>query len=135
MTFVALQGKVPAIAWWVLLANVFWSVAYDTAYAMVDRVDDLKIGIRSSAITFGRFDVQAVMACFIAMMLILAWAGRELGLAWPFWLGWGAAAIQMLRQYVLIRHRQPGRCFQAFLENVWIGAALTAGMAAAYWLG
>lgn len=136
MSFVALQGMVPAIAWWVLLANVFWSVAYDTAYAMVDRADDLKIGIRSSAITFGRFDVLAVMACFVAMLLILAGVAREMALGWPFWLGWAAAAVQVVRrQYTLIRHREPRECFKAFLENVWIGAALTAGIAAAYWLG
>lgn len=135
MSFVALQGEVPAIAWWILLANVFWSVAYDTAYAMVDRADDLKIGIRSSAITFGRLDVLAIMVCFIAMMLVLAYMAREIALGWPFWFGWGAAAIQMLRQYFRIRHRQPTQCFKAFLDNVWIGAALTAGIAAAYWLG
>jgi len=135
MSFVVLQGEVPAIAWWILLANVFWSVAYDTAYAMVDRADDLKIGIRSSAITFGRLDVLAIMVCFIAMMFVLAYVAREIALGWPFWFGWGAAAIQMLWQYVLIRHRQPTQCFKAFLDNVWIGAALTAGIAAAYWLG
>lgn len=135
MSFVALQGEVPAIAWWILLANVFWSVAYDTAYAMVDRADDLKIGIRSSAITFGRLDVLAIMVCFIVMMFVLAYVAREIALEWPFWFGWGAAAIQMLWQYVLIRHRQPTQCFKAFLDNVWIGAALTAGIAAAYWLG
>lgn len=135
MTFVALQGQVPAVAWWLLLANVCWSVAYDTAYAMVDREDDLKIGIRSSAITFGRFDVLAIMACFAAMLLILAYVAHILALGWPFWLGWGAAAVQLWRQYTLIRYRQPGDCFKAFLENVWIGAALTTGLVASYFLG
>lgn len=135
MTFVALQGQVPAVAWWLLLANVCWSVAYDTAYAMVDREDDLKIGIRSSAITFGRFDVLAIMVCFAAMLLILAYVAHILSLGWPFWLGWGAAAVQLWRQYTLIRHRQPSDCFKAFLENVWIGAALTAGLVASYFLG
>lgn len=135
MTFVALQGQVPAAAWWLLLANVCWSVAYDTAYAMVDREDDLKIGIRSSAITFGRFDVLAIMACFVAMLLIVAYVAQVLALGWPFWLGWIAAVAQLWRQYVLIRYRQPGNCFKAFLENVWIGAALTAGLAASYGLG
>jgi 4-hydroxybenzoate polyprenyltransferase len=135
MSFVALLGEVPAVAWWLLLANVFWSVAYDTAYAMVDRADDLKIGIRSSAITFGRFDVLAIMICFGAMMLLLAYVAYEVALRWPFWLGWLVAAMQLVRQYMLIHHRQPGECFKAFLENFWIGAALTLGMAAAYWLG
>lgn len=135
MSFVALLGEVSAVAWWLLLANVFWSVAYDTAYAMVDRADDLKIGIRSSAITFGRYDVLAIMICFGAMMLILAYVAYEVALRWPFWLGWLVAAMQLVRQYMLIHHRQPGECFKAFLENFWIGAALTLGMAAAYWLG
>ncbi|WP_019883722.1 MULTISPECIES: 4-hydroxybenzoate octaprenyltransferase [unclassified Methylophilus] len=135
MTFVALQGQVPAVAWWLLLANVCWSVAYDTAYAMVDREDDLKIGIRSSAITFGRFDVLAIMGCFVAMLLIVGYVAQVLALGWPFWLGWGVAAAQLWRQYRLIRHRQPSDCFKAFLKNVWIGAALTAGLAVSYGLG
>lgn len=135
MTFVALQGQVPAVAWWLLLANVFWSVAYDTAYAMVDRADDLKVGIRSSAITFGRFDVLAIMMCFALMMLILAALALTIGLAWPFWLGWALALILIGRQYQLISTRNPPQCFKAFLDNVWVGAALTAGIAFAYWLG
>lgn len=135
MTFVALQGQVPAVAWWLLLANVFWSVAYDTAYAMVDRADDLKIGIRSSAITFGRFDVLAIMGCFSVMMLILAAIAMHLSFAWSFWLGWALAGVLITRQYQLISKREPQACFKAFLDNVWIGAALTSGVACAYWLG
>lgn len=135
MTFVASQGQVPAVAWWLLLANVFWSVAYDTAYAMVDRTDDLKVGIRSSAITFGRFDVLAIMMCFALMMLILAALALTIGLAWPFWLGWTLALILIGRQYQLISTRNPPQCFKAFLDNVWVGAALAAGIAFAYWLG
>lgn len=135
MTFVALQGQVPAVAWWLLLANMFWSIAYDTAYAMVDRADDLKIGIRSSAITFGRFDVMAIMGCFTVMMLILAAVAIYAGFAWPFWLGWLLACVLIARQYKLISRRDPQQCFKAFLDNVWIGAALTAGFAGAYWLG
>ena len=135
MTFVALQGQVPAVAWWLLLANVFWSVAYDTAYAMVDRADDLKIGIRSSAITFGRLDVLAIMGCFTVMMLILAAMAIDLGFTWSFWLGWVLAVVLIARQYQLISKRDPQQCFKAFLDNVWIGAALTTGLAGAYWLG
>lgn len=134
MTYVALQGHVPAVAWCLLLANMFWSVAYDTAYAMVDREDDLKIGIRSSAITFGQQDVAAIMACFAGMLLMLAFVGWQLGLAWPYWLGWVVAVLQVGRQYRLIRQRQPEGCFKAFLENFWIGAALTAGLAASFYL-
>jgi 4-hydroxybenzoate polyprenyltransferase len=131
MSFVAIQRSVPAEAWWLLLANICWSVAYDTAYAMVDRADDLNIGIRSSAITFGRFDVLAIMGCFALMMLILAKVGNDLGFSWPFWLGWSLAWIQILRQYQLVSTRLPDLCFKAFLDNVWIGAVLTAGIAAA----
>lgn len=135
MTFVALQGQVPAVAWCLLLANMFWSIAYDTAYAMVDRADDLKIGIRSSAITFGRFDVMSIMGCFTVMMLILAAVAIYAGFAWSFWLGWLLACVLIARQYKLICKRDPQQCFKAFLDNVWIGAALTAGFAGAYWLG
>lgn len=135
MSFVALQGDVPAVAWLLLLANVCWSVAYDTAYAMVDRADDIKVGIRSSAITFGHFDVVAIMACFGVMMLVLALVACEIALGWPFWLGWLVAAGLLKRQYMLIQHRNPPACFTAFLENVWIGAALTSGLACGYWLG
>ena len=134
MAFVALQEHPPAVAWWLLLANVCWSVAYDTAYAMVDREDDLKVGIRSSAITFGRFDVLAIMLSFVAMMSVLAKVAMDIGLGWPFWLGWGGAIVQIIRQYQLISTRQPALCFKAFLDNVWIGASLTTGMALAYWL-
>lgn len=134
MTYVALQGHVPTVAWCLLLANMFWSVAYDTAYAMVDREDDLKIGIRSSAITFGQQDVAAIMACFAGMLLMLAYVGAQLGLSWTYWLGWMVAALQVGRQYRLIRQRQPEGCFKAFLENFWIGAALTAGLAASFYL-
>lgn len=134
MAFVALQGQVPAIAWWLLLANLFWSVAYDTAYAMVDRQDDLRIGIRSSAITFGRFEVVAIMGCFALMMLVLAKVAIASGLGWPFWVAWIVALGQIWAQYSLIKTRVPQQCFKAFLQNVWIGATLSSGMAIAYWL-
>lgn len=134
MAFVAIQGAVPVLAWWLLFANLCWSIAYDTAYAMVDREDDLKVGIRSSAITFGRYDVLAMMLCFAVMMLILAGVAVHLRLAWPFWLGWGLAVWQIARQYSAVQSRQPSLCFRAFLDNVWIGASLTGGLALAYWL-
>lgn len=135
MAFVALQGHVPLLAWVLLLANVCWSVAYDTAYAMVDRVDDLKVGIRSSAITFGRFDVLAIMLCFAGLMSLWMLVALNLKLGWPFWLGWMLAWLQIARQFLLIRARAPSACFRAFLDNVWIGASLTAGLVLAYWLG
>lgn len=133
MAFVAIQGQVPAIAWVLLLANVCWSVAYDTEYAMVDRADDLKIGIRSSAITFGQYEVVAIMLCFAGCFAGLAWVAWQLALTWPFWVGWSVAAVLAWRQYLMIQTRMPERCFQAFLDNVWLGAALTAAFAGAYW--
>lgn len=135
MAFVALTGSVPPLAWALLLANVCWSVAYDTAYAMVDRADDLKVGIRSSAITFGRHDVLAIMACFVAMLAMWAVVAKVLHLAWPFWAGWLVAGVQVCLQYRALRPRAPAACFKAFLDNVWIGASLTSGLALAYWLG
>ncbi len=134
MAFVAIQGQVPVIAWALLLANVLWSVAYDTAYAMVDRPDDLKIGIRSSAITFGRFEVAAIMLCFAGMLGVWAMVAQQLALAWPFWLGWLGAGLQVIQQYWRLRTRFAADCFKAFLDNVWIGASLTVGLAVALWM-
>lgn len=134
MAFVALTGHVPVTAWWLLIANVFWSIAYDTAYAMVDRDDDLKVGIRSSAITFGRHDVLAILLFFAGMMAVWALLAWQLALAWPFWAGWLVALCQIGMQYVALRTRSPERCFKAFLDNVWLGASLTTGLACAYWL-
>lgn len=134
MAFVAIQGQVPVIAWALLLTNVLWSVAYDTAYAMVDRTDDLKIGIRSSAITFGRFEVAAIMLCFAGMLGVWAMVAQQLALAWPFWLGWLGAGLQVIQQYRRLRTRLAADCFKAFLDNVWIGASLTVGLAVALWM-
>jgi 4-hydroxybenzoate polyprenyltransferase len=130
MAFAAHQGGIPPIAWMLLLANVFWAIAYDTEYAMVDRDDDLKIGIKTSAITFGRFDVAAVMLCYAATLTLLAWVGRAMHQAWPFYLGLAAAAGVAIYHYTLIRSRDRALCFKAFLHNNWFGAAVFAGMLA-----
>ncbi|HEU4376830.1 MAG TPA: 4-hydroxybenzoate octaprenyltransferase, partial [Telluria sp.] len=135
MAFAAIQDQVPAVAWWLLLANVFWAVAYDTEYAMVDRDDDLKIGIRTSAITFGRFDVAAVMLCYGAALAIDLACGWLLGLRWWFVAGIVVAAAIALYHYTLIRERDRMRCFAAFRHNNWLGAALFAGVALDYALG
>jgi 4-hydroxybenzoate polyprenyltransferase len=135
MAFAAIQDQVPAVAWWLLLANVFWAVAYDTEYAMVDRDDDLKIGIRTSAITFGRFDVAAVMLCYGAALAIDLACGWLLGLRWWFVGGIAVAAAIALYHYTLIRERDRMRCFAAFRHNNWLGAALFAGVALDYALG
>ena len=131
MGFAAVTNTVPAIAWWMLLANIFWAIAYDTEYAMVDRPDDLKIGIKTSAITFGRYDVAAVMGCYAATLIIMAGVGLNVGLAWPYWLGWLTATGIAVYHYTLIRERDTARCFAAFMHNNWFGAALFAGIALA----
>jgi 4-hydroxybenzoate polyprenyltransferase len=135
MAFAAVQGQVPAVAWWLLVANVFWAVAYDTEYAMVDRDDDLKLGLRTSAITFGRFDVAAVMLCYAAALAIDLVCGWLLGLRGWFVAGVLVAAAMALYHYTLIRDRDRMRCFAAFRHNNWLGAALFAGVALDYALG
>ena len=134
MAFAAFQNDIPLEAWMMLLANVFWAVAYDTEYAMVDRPDDLKIGIKTSAITFGRFDVAAVMACYAATLLILGWVGLTTGAGAIFLAGLAVAAGIIAYHYTLIRERDRPKCFKAFLHNNWVGAAIFAGWALDYWM-
>jgi 4-hydroxybenzoate polyprenyltransferase len=135
MAFAAVQGTVPPVAWWLLVANVFWSVAYDTAYAMVDRDDDLKLGMRTSAITFGHFDVAAIMFCYAMALGIDLVCGWMLGLRWWFVAGVIVAAGMALYHYTLIRERDRMKCFAAFRHNNWLGAALFAGVALDYAFG
>ncbi len=132
MAFAAATNQVPAIAWWLLAANAFWTIAYDTEYAMVDRDDDLKIGIRTSAIFFGRLDVAAVMLCYLLALGILTGIGKVIGLGWAYWIGITAAAGISLYHYALIRNREREKCFKAFLHNNWFGAVVFAGLAADY---
>ena len=134
MAFAALQGEIPLVAWAMLVANVFWAVGYDTEYAMVDRPDDLKIGIKTSAITFGRFDVAAVMLCYVATLAILGWVGAVTGAGAAFFAGLVVAAGIMGYHYTLIRERDRAKCFKAFLHNNWVGAAIFAGWAVDYLL-
>ena len=131
-SFGALQGELPLEAWLLLIANIFWAIAYDTEYAMVDRPDDLRLGIRTSAITFGRFDVLAVMVCYALTLLLLAIVGVRVGLTWPFGLGLAAAAGIAAYHYRLIRHRDRAGCFRAFNHNTWLGTAVFAGIALDY---
>lgn len=129
MAYAAQIDSVPAEAWWLLLANVFWAVAYDTEYAMVDRDDDLKIGIKTSAITFGRYDVAAVMLCYAATLGLITWVGSGLRMGIFFYAGIGVAAAIAVYHWTLIRGRVRERCFKAFLHNNWIGAVIFAGIA------
>lgn len=132
MGFAAVQNTVPAAAWWLLLANVFWAVAYDTAYAMVDREDDLKIGMRTSAITFGRYDVAAIMLCYAVSLSLIFIVGWQYGLRTWFAIGMLIAAGCAIYHYTLIRTRERAGCFAAFRHNNWLGAAIFGGVVLDY---
>jgi len=134
MAFTALTGAVPATAWLLVAANLCWVLAYDTQYAMVDRDDDLKIGMKTSAITLGRYDVPAVMAFYAAAIVLQAVALRDAGLGWPFWTAMAAATAQALWHGWLIRDRSREGCFKAFRQNHWLGATVFAGVVLGDWL-
>jgi 4-hydroxybenzoate polyprenyltransferase len=130
MSYAAILNQIPAEGWWLLLANIAWAVAYDTEYAMVDRDDDLRIGIKTAAITFGRREVMAVMICYGAMLLLLAAVGLHHQLSVAYYLGLSAAAALMAYHYRLIRERDGEACFRAFNHNTWVGAVIFAGIVA-----
>ncbi|HTS54404.1 MAG TPA: 4-hydroxybenzoate octaprenyltransferase [Burkholderiales bacterium] len=134
MAYAAQTRGLPAITWVLLLANIFWTIAYDTEYAMVDRDDDRKIGIRTSAILFGRHDVAAVILCHAAFLGVAAGIGWWLNLAWPYYAGLLCALALAIYQYALIRNRDPQRCLRAFRDNNWVGAVVFAGIVLAYLL-
>lgn len=130
MAFAAVTGKVPALAWWLLLANIFWTLAYDTEYAMVDRDDDVKIGIKTTALLFGDYDVVAVMLCYVVFIALMAAIGVYLGFAWRYWAGLVMASIIALYHFTLIKGRDRDRCFKAFVHNNWLGFVVFIGTAA-----
>ena len=132
MAFAAVRGEVPALAWWLLLGNLFWVLAYDTEYAMVDRDDDLLIGIKTSAITLGRFDVAGVMLGYGAYLGVWAVLGESVGLRWPYFAALGVAAAIAGWHYTLIRTRSREGCFRAFRLNHWIGFVVFVGVLLAY---
>jgi len=132
MAFAAVINTLPWECWVLFAASVCYGFAYDTEYAMVDRDDDLKIGIRTSAITLGRYDVAAVMASYALMVALLAWMGITLDLRWPYYAGLAAAAALMLYHYLLIRGRSREGCFRAFRHNNWVGLVIFAGIVASY---
>jgi 4-hydroxybenzoate polyprenyltransferase len=129
MAYAAVLDRVPAIAWALLVVNLFWVVAYDTEYAMVDRDDDARIGIRTSALTFGRYDVAAVAACYAVYLAGMAWFGAHYAMGPLYYAGWAVAAAIAAFHLRLIRDRDRGRCFRAFLGNHWLGFAVFAGVA------
>jgi 4-hydroxybenzoate polyprenyltransferase len=134
MAYAATLGTVPLVAWLLLLANVFWAIAYDTEYAMVDRDDDVHLGIHSSALFFGKYDVIAVMCCYALTIILLGVAGSLSGLGSAYYLGLLVAIGIAVYHYTLIKNRQREQCFKAFLHNNWLGAAVFTGITIDFWL-
>lgn len=132
MAFAAETGAVPVIAWWLLAVNTVWSVIYDTQYAMVDRADDLAVGVKSTAILFGRLDVPVIAVLMASMLALLAAIGLRIGLSGPWYLGLLAVTVLFGWQLYLIRGRERRACFRAFLNNNWVGFSLFLGLAAHY---
>jgi 4-hydroxybenzoate polyprenyltransferase len=131
MAFVATLGGVPRLGWLLFVVTVLWAAVYDTEYAMVDRDDDLRIGVHSTAIAFGDMD-KLLIGVIQAMVLAgLAFMGHALGLGWPFWVSLGGATLLFAYQQWLIRNRERGACFKAFLNNNWAGLVIFAGIVAA----
>ncbi|WDT86229.1 4-hydroxybenzoate octaprenyltransferase [Alteromonas sp. 009811495] len=134
MAFMAVLETVPAYAWWLFVANLLWTVAYDTMYAMVDRDDDLQIGVKSTAILFGKNDVRIVMLLQAIALIILWCIGCAIDATWPYYGAILFSALLCVRQYQLIKRRQREGCFKAFLENHYIGLAITLGTALHFYL-
>ena len=130
MAFAAIQGEVPAVAWVLYVANIFWATAYDTWYAMVDREDDIRMGAKSTAILFGEMDLMAQGVLYACMFVALALVGREAGMGLWYWAGLGAAALLVAYEFTIARTRDRDACFRAFLHNNWVGMVIFAGIAA-----
>ena len=134
MAFAAVQSRVPLVAWLLMLGNLFWVIAYDTEYAMVDRDDDLKIGLKTSAITLGRLDVAAVMVCYAIYLAIWSAAGVLYTWGAIYFVAIGLAAVQAVWHGRLIRQRARDDCFKAFRLNHWLGMTVFAGIVGSYLL-
>lgn len=132
MAFAAQLSTVPDVAWLMFVANIFWVIAYDTEYAMVDRDDDIKLGIHSSALLFGKYDVIAVMGCYAITLILMVMAGLMIGAGSIFFIGLMLAGSIALYHYSLIKGRQRESCFRAFLHNNWFGAMVFAGIVVDY---
>lgn len=128
MAYATVIGFIPPEAWVLFIGNIFWAIAYDTAYAMVDREDDIRIGIKTSAITFGRFDVAAIAICYGVLLISQIIIARLAHLSPYFWLGWGAALLCALYHVTLVSTRSRENCFKAFLHNNWLGGFLFLGI-------
>ena len=132
MAYAAIQNQLPPECWALLAANVCYSFAYDTEYAMVDRADDAKLGMRTSALTLGAYDVPAVMLSYMLMLAILSGVGIMLKMPGPYYVGLAAAWSMMLYHYFLIRGRTREGCFRAFRHNNWVGVAIFLGIVFSY---
>ena len=134
MAFAAQLNEIPNIAWWLFTANLLWTVAYDTMYAMVDKQDDLKIGVKSTAILFGNADKLIIALLQLAVFILLIMVGIQENLGHIYFVGLAIASLFVFYQHWLIRHREPARCFRAFLNNHWLGATIFIGIVADYLL-
>jgi len=128
MAFAAENGSVPLLAWGLLVINTVWSVIYDTLYAMVDREDDLVVGIKSTAILFGRFDIVVTAVLMLMMLILLVMTGLRCGLSWPWFAACLVVAVLFSRQWWSVRTRDRDACFRAFLNNNWVGFSLFLGL-------
>jgi 4-hydroxybenzoate polyprenyltransferase len=135
MAFAAETGGLLPAAWLILLINVVWSVIYDTLYAMVDRDDDISIGLKSTAILFGRFDLTILRLLKMVMIALLVWLGLMLQFSWPWFTGVAVAMTLFAWQQFQVRKRDREACFKAFLNNNWVGVAIWAGLLATYVIG
>jgi 4-hydroxybenzoate polyprenyltransferase len=133
MAFAAVQGKVPAIGWLLYVANILWSTAYDTWYAMVDRDDDIRMGAKSTAILFGDMDLVAQAILYASFFFALALVGRDAALGAPYWWAYALAIVLVAWEFAIARGRDRDACFRAFLHNHWVGATVFAGIALALW--
>ncbi len=132
MAFAAITNSVPLVAWVFLLANICWTVAYDTEYAMVDRDDDIKLGLKTAAITFGRYDILAIGICYLSAIALLGYAGLLMGWGAPYFAGLLVALGLAMVHLSWIRSRDRAACFRAFRHNNWFGAAVFVGIVAQY---
>jgi 4-hydroxybenzoate polyprenyltransferase len=128
MAYAAVLGFIPLEAWILFVGNIFWAIAYDTAYAMVDRDDDLHLGLRTSAITFGRFDVLAIAVSYAILFLSQIWVAQLASLSNYFWVGWCLALVCALYHLKLVSTRKREDCFKAFRHNNWLGGFLFLGI-------
>ena len=135
MAFAAETGQVAPVAWLILVINVIWSVIYDTLYAMVDREDDISIGLKSTAILFGRYDLLILRILKLLMIALLTVLGLMLQLGWPWFTGVAIAAVLFAWQQYKVRNRDRKACFEAFLNNNWVGVVIWTGLLATYILG